>query len=70
MCAILLILKCSFLWHHFWPKSYFSVSGQKPWAIVHGLTFVSSKKVWRKVCHAKENEKTSLMVVVSGAEHL
>ena len=34
ICAILLLLRCSFIWYPFWPKSKFSISGQKPWTII------------------------------------
>ena len=33
-CAILLLLRCSFRWYPFWPKSKFSDFGQKPWTII------------------------------------
>ena len=33
ICAILLLLRCPFVWYPFWPKSKFSVSGRKPWTI-------------------------------------
>ena len=51
-------------------KSKFSISGQKPWTIVHGLIFARLKKVLRKVCHSKGNEKINLMALVSVAQHL
>ena len=41
ICAILILLRCSFYWYHFRPKSKFSDFGQKPWAIVHGFIFGS-----------------------------
>ena len=34
ICAILLLLRCSFIWYPFWPKSNFSDSGRKPWTII------------------------------------
>ena len=33
MWTILLLLRCPFIWYPFWPKSNFSVFGQKPWTI-------------------------------------
>ena len=44
ICDILLPLRCGFVWYHFLPKLKFSDFGQKPWTIVHGLTFGSPKK--------------------------
>ena len=35
--------------------------------IVHGFIFVRRKKVVRKVCHSKGNEKRNLMALVSVA---
>ena len=32
--VILLLLRCSFRWYHFWPKSKFCDFGQKPWTII------------------------------------
>ena len=46
MCAILLLLRCSFRWYHVLPESDF---GQKPWTIVHGLVFTGPKNVLREV---------------------
>ena len=37
----------------------------KPWTIVHGFIFESSKKVVRKVYRFKENENRSLTTLVS-----
>ena len=34
ICVILFLLRCPFLWYPFWPKSKFSVFGQKPWTII------------------------------------
>ena len=34
ICAILLLLKCSFRWYPFLPKSKFSDFGRKPWTII------------------------------------
>ena len=65
ICAILFLLRCPFIWYPFLPKSKFSDFGQKPWTIVHGLIFGSRKKVVRKVCHSKGNEKRNLMALVS-----
>ena len=36
-------------------------------AKVHGVIFESPKKVVRKVCHSKGNEKRNLLALVSGA---
>ena len=33
ICAILLLLRCSFRWYPFLPKSKFSDFGRKPWTI-------------------------------------
>ena len=46
----------------FWPKTMDY--------IVHGFIFGSWKKVLRKVCHSKGNEKRNLMAFVSVAQHL
>ena len=51
----------------FLPMSNFSDFGQKPWTITHGLILASPKKVLRKLCHLKENEKRNLMALVSVA---
>ena len=48
----------------FLTNSKFSVSSEKPWTIVHGLIFVSPKKVLRELCHSKGIEKRSLMALV------
>ena len=34
ICTILLLLRCSFRWYPFLPKSKFSDYGQKPWTII------------------------------------
>ena len=34
ICAILFLLRYSFIWYHFLPKSKFSDFGQKPWTII------------------------------------
>ena len=34
ICVILLLLRCSFRWYPFLPKSKSSISGRKPWTIV------------------------------------
>ena len=34
ICTILLLLRCSFRWYPFLPKSKFSDFGQKPWTII------------------------------------
>ena len=34
ICAILFLLRFPFIWYPFWPKSNFSVFGQKPWTII------------------------------------
>ena len=43
----------------FWQKTM----DYNPWFDFFG----SPKKVWRKVCHRKGNEKKNLMVLVSAA---
>ena len=48
----------------FFGEVKISVSGQKPWTIVHGFNFRSPKKVLRKVCHSIVNEKRNLMALV------
>ena len=70
MYAILLLLRCSFNWYQFLPKSKFSDLNQKPWTIVHGFIFVRRKKVVRKVCHSEGDEKRNLMALVSAAYRL
>ena len=34
ICTILLLLRCSFRWYPFLPKSKFSDFGQKPWTVI------------------------------------
>ena len=34
ICAILFLLRCSFIWYHFLPRSKVSDFGQKPWTII------------------------------------
>ena len=34
ICSILFLLRCPFIWYPFWPKTKFSVFGQKPWTII------------------------------------
>ena len=41
ICAILLLLRCTFRWHPAWPKSNFSFSGRKPWTIVRRFDQIS-----------------------------
>ena len=48
----------------------FSISGQKPWTIVHGFIFGSPKKGLSKIWHSVVNEKRNLMALVSAAQHL
>ena len=65
--TILLLLRFPFIWYLVWAKTNISDFGRKPWTIVHGLIFGSPKKVLRKVCHLKGNEKRNLMALVSVA---
>ena len=51
----------------FFGKVKFSVFGQKPWTIVHGLIFEGPKKVQRKVYQSKGNVNRYLMALVSVA---
>ena len=44
ICTILLLLRCSFWWYPFLPKSKFSDFGQKPWTITHGFFFLGVRK--------------------------
>ena len=46
ICAILLLLKCTFRWNSFLPKSNFSDFGQKPWTIIRRFGRNRGQSLW------------------------
>ena len=79
ICAILLLLRCSFRWYPFLPKSKFSDSGRKPWTIVRCfdrklssffrvLLLHVSKTVYTLFHHSLFCTLSAVAVVVMGFE--
>ena len=72
ICDILLLLRFPFRWNRFlskskfWPKTMDGVLAEIE-LILWSFYYASWKKVLRKVCHSKGNEKRNLMVFVSVA---
>ena len=46
ICAILLLLRCSFRWNNFSAKAKFSFSGRKPWTIIRRFGQNRGHSLW------------------------
>ena len=61
ICAILLLLRCSFRWYPFLPKSKFSDFGRKPWTIIRRFYQNRGPFLWS--CYSSLEGATELKFV-------